>query len=133
MFIHLRCASFALALVAGSGMAIAQTPPATPGGVDDSITHPAPPARSLSQLQLTPAQRTTILNAVRQGGAKVASPVNFVASVGALVPPSIELYLLPDGVLAQVPEARVVKYTTVQNQIVLVDPTTMRVVDVISQ
>ena len=63
----------------------------------------------------------------------MASPVNFVASVGAPVPPSIELYLLPDGVLAQVPEAKVVKYTTVQNQIVLVDPTTMRIVDVISQ
>src|SRR5262245_10214283 len=133
MSIRLRCASFALALVAGSGMAIAQTPPATPGGVDDSITHPAPPARSISQFQRTPAQRTTILNAVRQGSAKVASPVNFVASVGAPVPPSIELYLLPDGVLAQVPEARVVKYTTVQNKIVLVDPTTMRIVDVISQ
>jgi hypothetical protein len=131
MSIRLRCATLALALVAGSAMAVAQTPPATPGGAD-SITHPAPPARSISQLQLTPEQRTTILNAVRQNSAKVASPVNFVASVGAPVPPSIELYMLPDGVLAQVPEVRVVKYTTVQNQIVLVDPTTMRVVDVIS-
>jgi hypothetical protein len=132
MSIRLRCAAFALALVTGSGVAVAQTPPATPGGADDSIIHPAPPARPISQLQLTPAQRTTILNAVRQGSGKVASPVNFVASVGAPVPPSIELYLLPDGVLSQVPEAKVVKYTTVQNQIVLVDPTTMRVVDVIS-
>src|SRR5436190_8311970 len=109
MSIRLRCATLALALVAGSAMAVAQTPPATPGGVDDSITHPAPPARSTSQLQLTPEQRTTILNAVRQNSGKVASPVNFVASVGAPVPPSIELYMLPDGVLAQVPEARIVK------------------------
>ena len=133
MPIRLRCATLVLALAAGTGVAAAQTPPATPGGVDDSITHAPPPARPLSQLQLTPEQRTTILNAVRQGSGKVASPVSFVASVGAPVPPSIELYLLPDGVLAQVPEARVVKYTTVQNQIVLVDPTTMRVVDVINQ
>jgi hypothetical protein len=38
---------------------------------------------------------------------------------------------LPDAALAAVPDAKIVKYTTVQNQIVLVDPTTMRVVDVI--
>jgi hypothetical protein len=41
--------------------------------------------------------------------------------------------VLPDRALATVPEARSVKYTVVQKQIVLVDPTTMRVVDVISQ
>jgi hypothetical protein len=32
-----------------------------------------------------------------------------------------------------VPAAKTVKYTMVQNQVVLVDPTTMRVVDVIPQ
>jgi hypothetical protein len=39
--------------------------------------------------------------------------------------------MLPDSVLAQLPETKAVKYTTVQNQIVLVDPLTMRVVEVI--
>jgi hypothetical protein len=33
--------------------------------------------------------------------------------------------------LSQAPEVRALKYTMVQNQIVLVDPTNMRVVDVI--
>ena len=70
---------------------------------------------------------------MRQDSAKAASPVNFIASVGAPVPPSIELYVLPDSILAQLPEAKAVKYTVVQNQIVLVDPTTMRVVEVIRQ
>jgi hypothetical protein len=133
MPISLRCATVALALVAGVGLAAAQTPPTIPGGADDSISHAPPPARPLSQLQLTPEQRTMILNAIRRDSAKVASPVSFIASVGASVPPSIELYLLPDGVVAEVPEAKVVKYTTVQNQIVLVDPITMRVVEVIGQ
>ena len=48
-----------------------------------------------------------------------------------MVPPSIELYLLPDNALAEVPEAKAVKYTVVQNQVVLVDPTTMRIIDVL--
>ena len=57
--------------------------------------------------------------------------INFMTSIGAAVPPSIELYVLPDAALSAVPDAKIVKYTTVQNRIVLVDPTTMRVVDVI--
>jgi hypothetical protein len=52
-------------------------------------------------------------------------------SVGAQVPPSIELYYLPPAALSQAPEARALRYTTVQNQVVLVDPTNMRIVDVI--
>src|SRR5690242_13805022 len=102
MPIQLRRAVIALALVAGVAPAAAQSPPTTPGA-DDKITHAPPPAQPLSQLRLTPEQRTTILNAVRRDSSKPASPVHFVASVGASVPPSIELYLLPEGVEAQVP------------------------------
>jgi Protein of unknown function (DUF1236) len=127
---RLRGAVIALALAA-AGLAAAQTPPSPGRPADESIKDVPPPARPLSQLALTPEQRTTILNAVRQDSAKPASPVNFVVSVGAQVPPSIELYVLPDIILEQVPEAKVVKYTTVQNQVVLVDPTSMRVVEVI--
>jgi len=138
--------AFAFLLAAGllsgaasmTGVGWAQTPPTGVSPQDDTITHPpGSPSSTLpdpsSQLQLTPAQKTAILSAIRKDAAKGASPVNFVASVGAPVPPSIELYILPDGALAQVPEAKMVKYTTVQNQVVLVDPTTMRVVDVIRE
>ena len=41
--------------------------------------------------------------------------------------------MLPDGVLAEVPAAKSVKYTVVDNQLILVDPTTMRVVDIIQK
>lgn len=131
MHMRLRCAAMGLALVTSAGLAIAQTPPASGGSTEHGIRHDAPPAHALSKLQLSPEQRMTILNAVRQETAKGPSPVNFAASPGAPVPPSIELYMLPDRVLAEVPETKVVKYTTVQDQIVLVDPLTMRVVDVI--
>jgi hypothetical protein len=60
-------------------------------------------------------------------------PPRVVVSVGASVPPEIELYILPDDVLAEMPATRSVKYTVMQDQLVLVDPTTMRVVDIIAK
>jgi hypothetical protein len=50
-------------------------------------------------------------------------------NAGAQVPPATELYFLPDRALATAPKAT--KYTVAQNRVVLVDPTTMRVVEVI--
>jgi len=129
----IRRAISVLGMAVVTGVAVAQTPPTTPGSQQNAITEPgAPPASSPSQqLQLTNAQRLAIANAVRRDGGKPASRVGFATSVGAPVPPQIELYILPDAALAAVPDAKIVKYTMVQNQIVLVDPTTMRVVDVI--
>jgi hypothetical protein len=86
-----------------------------------------------SNLELTPEQKIVIYNAVQQAAAKGKPPGNVPATVGAQVPPATELYILPDRALANVPEAKGVRYTMVQNQVVLIDPTTMRVVDVISQ
>lgn len=121
-------ALFALVLLGGVDAASAQigsTPPSiqdgTVGRGDINPTH----------WRLTEAQRSTIAAAVRRDNKAVEPSVSFVPSVGASVPPAIELYLLPDSVLAEVPAARSVKYTVLKNQLVLVDPTTMRVVDII--
>jgi Protein of unknown function (DUF1236) len=132
----LRYATLVLPVVAGIGLAVAQSPPSSPGSQHETITDPllgtpAAPLPSTSQLQLTSAQKVAIANAIRRDGGKPASRLNFPTTIGASVPPSIELYVLPDAALAEVPDAKIVKYTTLQNQIVLVDPTTMRVVEVI--
>jgi len=87
-------------------------------------------AAQVGQIQLDAAQRAAIVTAVRD--VRIAPPGHsFNVSVGAQVPPSIELNYLPIAALSQAPEARALKYTMVQNQVVLVDPTTMRIVDVI--
>jgi hypothetical protein len=124
----LRFGTLALSLVLGVGLAAAQT--RAPDGLQPPVgaVTPANPA----QLQLTPAQNAAILNAVREKSASVRpSTTGFSVAVGEMVPPSIELYLLPDNALAEVPEAKAVKYTVVQNQVVLVDPTTLRIIDVL--
>jgi Protein of unknown function (DUF1236) len=79
------------------------------------------------KLELTPAQRTAIYDAVRKDKSKV-SPSRFPTAVGAEVPPMIELYMLPDDILAQNPATKFYKYTVVQDRVVMVDPTNMRIV-----
>ena len=47
-------------------------------------------------------------------------------------PVSAGVRLLASGV-TQAPAAKTVQYTLIENQVVLVDPTNMRVVDIINQ
>jgi hypothetical protein len=114
-----------LALVGVAAAAHAQTPPSPSLGLAD----PSAP------LHLTPAERTAIRDAVRQDKGKPnpdttpKSPV----SIGVQLPASTALRILPDAALAQAPAAKTVQYTVIENQVVLVDPTNMRVVDIINQ
>ena len=79
---------------------------------------------------LTPAQRRATYDAATKDKDKTAK-VQFPPVIGAEVPPMIELYTLPDNVLAENHAAESYEYTLEQDKVVLVDPTRMRVVDVI--
>jgi hypothetical protein len=79
---------------------------------------------------LTPAQRSAIYAEVSKDPSR-SSPKHFSPVIGADVPPMIELYNLPDDAMAAAPEAKFYKYTMVDNKVVVVDPTKMRIVDVI--
>ncbi|HEX4409173.1 MAG TPA: DUF1236 domain-containing protein [Xanthobacteraceae bacterium] len=79
---------------------------------------------------LSPDQRKAIYAEVSKDKSKT-SPKDFSPVVGADVPPMIELYMLPDDAVAQVPSAKLYKYTMVEDRVVVVDPTKMRVIDVI--
>lgn len=82
------------------------------------------------KLILSQAQRAAIYQEVSKDKSKVA-PKDFSPVIGNDVPPMIELYALPDDATASVPAAKLYKYTIVDNKVVLVDPTKMRVIDVI--
>jgi hypothetical protein len=114
-----------LALAGIPGRAGAQSPPSPSLGSAD----PAAP------FALTPAERAAILDAVRQDRAQPNGkmPPSSPVSVGVQLPASIALRILPDTALAQAPAAKTVQYTVIDNQVVLVDPTNMRVVDIIRQ
>jgi hypothetical protein len=88
-----------------------------------------PPAQAPA---LTAAQKAAIFSSVTLDKSKAKASEDFKLSVGEQVPPTVELHPLPAGALAEVPTARPYRYTLVANdQVVLVDPATMRVVDVI--
>src|SRR5262249_32722194 len=80
---------------------------------------------------LSTAQRSAIYSAIAEVKSKVRPPLAFDLAIGVKVPPSIALYPLPDRTLSEIPAIRSYQYTIVQDQVVLVDPTTLQVVDII--
>ena len=114
----LACAA---SLVSGFEGAAAQS-----NTIDEAVTaHGVTPT-----LELTPAQRSAIYQEVHKDTSKVA-PSWFATYVGAHVPPTIELYSLPDDIQANSPETKFCKFTGVDDEVVLVDPTKMRIIAVI--
>ncbi|MGN6748639.1 MAG: DUF1236 domain-containing protein [Xanthobacteraceae bacterium] len=113
---------------AGGSGASAQT--TTPSGPADAASDTGLGGAIQQKLILSPAQRTAIYDQVSKDKTK-AAPKNFSPVIGGDVPPMIELYALPDDAVAGVPAAKLYKYTMVENKVVLVDPTKMRVIDVI--
>jgi hypothetical protein len=111
----------ALLCAAAAGGAAAQSV-----GADEAV---GPGGTVTLNLTLTPVQRRAVYNAVVQQRVQ-ASGRTIVAAIGALVPPSAALRDLPDQA-AGIADGGFLKYAMVENDVVLVDPITMRVVDVI--
>jgi Protein of unknown function (DUF1236) len=82
------------------------------------------------KLELTAAQRSAIYATISKDRSKM-SPQRFPAVIGAEVPPMINLYALPDDIVSGIPAAKLYQCTVVEDKVVLVDPTRMRVVDTI--
>jgi hypothetical protein len=124
--IPLVVAAAMLGLGVGVPHAVAQS-----GGATGAAASDAGVSGAIEQkLLLSAAQRSALYREVSQDKSKTA-PKNFSPVIGADVPPMIELYALPDDTLADVPAAKLYKYTMVQDEVVVVDPTKMRVIDVI--
>jgi hypothetical protein len=128
----LRHGAVALVLLGGIGIAAAQTPGSTTGG---TMKSPGMSQQGMSQqkLRLTSAQKSAIYKAVSQDKTKPRMASNFRPQIGAKIPPTIATFALPSNAVASAPAAASFKYTMAQNQVVLVDPATNEVVDIIRQ
>jgi hypothetical protein len=82
------------------------------------------------QLALTAAQKNAIYLAVTQQGVRNTT-AGFAETIGTAVPPATELDALPDQAAADNIGGQVLKYAMVESDVVLVDPVSMRVVDII--
>lgn len=115
----------ALTLIGGAILQSAEAQGVDGGGPPSALN-----GGTEQKLILTPAQRRAIYDAVTKDKSKIAK-IHFPATVGAEVPPMLELHALPDDAVAGNQTAKFFEYTVVQDKVVLVDPTRMRVVDVI--
>jgi hypothetical protein len=117
---HFRHAALLAALLAGAGSAGAQTTVITREPVESRTVVTGP-------VQLTPVQRQTIYRTiVRERVAPAPPTVEY--RVGTRVPPSVQLYSVPQEVALEVPAIQTYKYMVVNNRVVLIDPVTSEVV-----
>jgi hypothetical protein len=122
------CLLAVLALVGLASSAAAQAPPQ---GV---ALGPPPHSEAAGRaLELTPAQRLAIYQSVTQTKKNTAAPIGFRATVGALVPPTVELAPLSPTLADLVPQAKDLRIGMVEKQVILVDPDTREVVAVVTQ
>ncbi len=83
-------------------------------------------------LVLTPDQRTTVYKRVVRERVVTARGAIVEYQVGTRVPREVELRTFDDDVYVEAPELRRYRYVYVNNQLVVVDPATSEVVQVIS-
>lgn len=82
-------------------------------------------------IEFTPEQERTIYSTVIAAPVRTAPPADVRVAIGAELPGTIELYEVPAAI--EYPTARRLRYTVVDRQVVLVDPSNRRVVRVIRQ
>ena len=109
-----------LTLFLGTANAVAQSV-----GADEAITSQGAVTPTVG---LTPAQKSAIYNAIVRQRVR-ASSTQIQATVGASVSRSVPLAELPDQ--TGLVDAAFLKYAMVADDVVVVDPIRMRVVDVI--
>jgi hypothetical protein len=120
--LSLPAAVLSIFLGLGSTAALAQS-----AGPDEAIQ---PNGTVRQNLALTAGQRSAIYNIVIRERVKPHAD-QIIVTVGAPVPPTIDLVDLPEQATVNNPSAALLKYAMVHGDVVVVDPVAMRVVDVI--
>jgi hypothetical protein len=114
---QLYCGVTAVALLLGISAAAAQTGSMMKPGQDS--------------LSLTSTQRRDIYQDISKLKTKQTS--NFAAKVGEAVPSSITLRPLPRSASKQVPAVKSYNYAMLGNRVLLVNPNTKKIADVITR
>jgi len=118
-------AAIVLLMLSGSAVtAAAQGTSAHPG----AEVNPA----AVPSLKLTAAQKQTIYSSISSQKQRETAPPSFHATVGVVVPPSVDLQPLPKTIVDLIPELKDYAYAMVTNQVLLVDPKSKQVIEIIN-
>src|SRR5262245_27766312 len=93
-----RESAWAMALMVALPFGAQAQSPAAPSA---GTTTPPAVTNAQTPVQLSREQKAAILSAIQQKGANVSPSLAFRAAPGEMVPPSIELYPLPDTAMSQ--------------------------------
>ena len=118
-----------ISIVAAVLALAASMPQATAQAVGADEAHGVP-ARLAPHIALSPAQKRAIYAAVSRQRLR-SSAADIPLSVGATVPRSAVLLTLPDEARGGDLSGQYLKYATVDDNVVLVDSISMRVIDII--
>jgi hypothetical protein len=86
-----------------------------------------------SRVSINRDQETKISAAIRTTNVRPLTNVNFSISVGTVIPASVELHTLPADVVAVVPQYRGYRYFVVRDEIVIVEPSSKKIVTIINR
>ena len=81
-------------------------------------------------VSLTQEQRTKVQGSFAKHKRQSVN-VNFTVNVGVAVPRSVQLYAIPQDIVVIVPAYRRYRYFVVDNRIIIVDPRTYEIVEII--
>ncbi|ACS42737.1 conserved hypothetical protein [Methylorubrum extorquens AM1] len=87
-------------------------------------------ARGASR-NLSSTQRTEFRQSISRSSVRAVTNVNFAVRVGTAIPRSVSLHPLPPAILSVVPAYRGLQFILVGDDIVIIDPDTYEIVDVI--
>jgi hypothetical protein len=82
-------------------------------------------------VQIRPEQRTRIVETVKTLGIRPVAHIGVTIAVGTVVPRTVELRPLPAQIIEIIPEFRRYRFFLAPSEIVIVDPGTLEIVDVI--
>ncbi|MFY9292567.1 MAG: DUF1236 domain-containing protein, partial [Methylorubrum rhodinum] len=80
---------------------------------------------------LSSTQRTEFRQSITRTNVRAVTNVNFSVNVGTAIPRSVALHPLPPAILTLVPAYRGFQFILVQDDIVIIDPDTYEIIDII--
>jgi hypothetical protein len=89
-------------------------------------------AKSGPPAALSSEQHAKIRDTLRDGKAERLTNVHFSTTVGEVIPETVHLYVLPVSIVEYAPQYRDYEYILVGDEILIVDPRTLRIVAVIA-
>ena len=94
--------------------------------------NPGQDTANLPRLELSEGQKNTIFISVTNQNFKNETPPNFQPRIGATVPEGVALENMPKTIVELAPATEPFRLARIVNQVVIVDPESRRVVEVIS-